>query len=301
MDERPLSPSASAFTACPAPQGAAAAAAAARATVARPQAGSQALLRTWLTVRCRWMVDDCSACTLMMSAPALAKSATRSSGSTIICAAAAFTRHKARSQGDGGAEPSRRVCPGARRAAARRPRHPIASQVLFPWLTRWQSRTLSVTGRSASTTRGPMVMLGTKRPSITSTWIQSAPATSTALTCTPLHNANTLKSLHAAAGVGARLQELHRAPREGRLPEARAHTQEQHELLIARGGPGAAAADPARAQAVRELGASAASRPRQAGHVLALSERAIPRASSRDARDAPQASAGSSAASAAAY
>ena len=34
---------------------------------------------------CRWMVEAVSACTLMMSAPALAKSATRSSGSTIIC------------------------------------------------------------------------------------------------------------------------------------------------------------------------------------------------------------------------
>ena len=34
----------------------------------------------------------------------------------------------------------------------------------------------------ASTTTGPMVMLGTKRPSITSTWIQSAPAASTART-----------------------------------------------------------------------------------------------------------------------
>ncbi|MFS7912233.1 hypothetical protein Hanom_Chr02g00127521 [Helianthus anomalus] len=40
----------------------------------------------------------------------------------------------------------------------------------------------SVTGRNASTTSGPIVMLGTKRPSITSTCIQSQPATSTALT-----------------------------------------------------------------------------------------------------------------------
>jgi len=44
-------------------------------------------------------------------------------------------------------------------------------------------RTLSVTGRSASTTRGPIVMFGTKRPSMTSMWIHSAPASSTALTC----------------------------------------------------------------------------------------------------------------------
>ncbi len=32
-------------------------------------------------------------------------------------------------------------------------------------LTRWTSRGRSVTGRSAATTRGPMVMFGTKRPS----------------------------------------------------------------------------------------------------------------------------------------
>src|SRR5215475_523562 len=37
----------------------------------------------------------------------------------------------------------------------------------------------------ASTTSGPMVMLGTKRPSMTSTWIQSAPAASTARTSSP--------------------------------------------------------------------------------------------------------------------
>lgn len=48
--------------------------------------------------------------------------------------------------------------------------------------TRWTSKGRSVTGRKASTTRGPIVMLGTKRPSITSTWIQSQPAHSTAFT-----------------------------------------------------------------------------------------------------------------------
>src|SRR5215831_11544752 len=36
--------------------------------------------------------------------------------------------------------------------------------------------------RTASTTTGPIVMFGTKRPSITSTWIQSPPAASTACT-----------------------------------------------------------------------------------------------------------------------
>src|SRR6266851_517540 len=37
----------------------------------------------------------------------------------------------------------------------------------------------------AWSTTGPMVMLGTKRPSMTSTWIQSAPAASTARTSSP--------------------------------------------------------------------------------------------------------------------
>ena len=41
-------------------------------------------------------------------------------------------------------------------------------------------RTCRVCGRSAFTTGGPKVMLGTKWPSITSRWIQSAPAASTA-------------------------------------------------------------------------------------------------------------------------
>mmetsp|Transcript_22958 Transcript_22958/g.78164 ORF Transcript_22958/g.78164 Transcript_22958/m.78164 type:complete len:247 (+) Transcript_22958:184-924(+) len=90
--------------------------------------------RICASVRCRWIVAAPSACTEMMSLPALAKSATRSSGSTIM---------------------------------------------------RCVSSTLSVTGRRASTTSGPMVMLGTKRPSITSMWIHSAPALSTACTSSP--------------------------------------------------------------------------------------------------------------------
>mmetsp|Transcript_13146 Transcript_13146/g.31149 ORF Transcript_13146/g.31149 Transcript_13146/m.31149 type:complete len:212 (+) Transcript_13146:534-1169(+) len=100
----------------------------------RTTPASQPRSLIWLTTRCRWMVDDCSAWTLMMSAPALAKSGTRCSGSTII---------------------------------------------------RCTSRTLSVTGRRASTTRGPMVMFGTKRPSMTSTCTQSQPASSMALTSSP--------------------------------------------------------------------------------------------------------------------
>jgi hypothetical protein len=49
-------------------------------------------------------------------------------------------------------------------------------------IIRWTSNGLAVCGRSAFTTAGPMEMLGTKCPSITSTWIQSAPASSIART-----------------------------------------------------------------------------------------------------------------------
>lgn len=59
-------------------------------------------------------------------------------------------------------------------------REPI--KILRIYNTKCTSKGRSVTGRKASTTRGPMVMFGTKRPSITSTWIQSQPASSTAFT-----------------------------------------------------------------------------------------------------------------------
>ncbi len=48
---------------------------------------------TWFTVLCKWMVDAPSQWTEMISAPALAKSGTRSSGSTIICSEAGQTGH----------------------------------------------------------------------------------------------------------------------------------------------------------------------------------------------------------------
>mmetsp|Transcript_52358 Transcript_52358/g.128501 ORF Transcript_52358/g.128501 Transcript_52358/m.128501 type:complete len:222 (-) Transcript_52358:140-805(-) len=52
-------------------------------------------------------------------------------------------------------------------------------------IIRWTSSGLSVTGRSASTTSGPIVMLGTNRPSMTSTCTQSQPALSMARTSSP--------------------------------------------------------------------------------------------------------------------
>jgi hypothetical protein len=44
---------------------------------------------------------------------------------------------------------------------------------------------IRIAGRIAFTTSAPMVMLGTKWPSMTSIWIQSAPALSTARTSSP--------------------------------------------------------------------------------------------------------------------
>ena len=52
-------------------------------------------------------------------------------------------------------------------------------------IIRWTSNGLAVCGRSAFTTAGPIVRLGTKCPSITSMWIQSAPASSIARTSSP--------------------------------------------------------------------------------------------------------------------
>ena len=118
---------------------------------------------TWLTVRCKWMVEDCSQWTLTMSAPAFTKSGTRCSGSTIICSAFVHISNDILNQ--------------------QRPDNELTNT----WKlknTRCTSNGRSVTGRSAPTTRGPIVMFGTKRPSITSTWIQSQPASSTALTYT---------------------------------------------------------------------------------------------------------------------
>src|ERR1700675_4142093 len=52
-------------------------------------------------------------------------------------------------------------------------------------IIRWQSRGSFVTLRSDLTTGGPMVRLGTKCPSIISTWITLAPPSLAARTCSP--------------------------------------------------------------------------------------------------------------------
>src|SRR6516225_4206564 len=59
--------------------------------------------------------------------------------------------------------------------------------------------------RMASSTTGPIVMLGTNRPSITSTWTQSAPAASTARTSSPsrVKSAANTDGATMIGGVGA--------------------------------------------------------------------------------------------------
>src|SRR5688500_16278794 len=64
-------------------------------------------------------------------------------------------------------------------------------------IIRWTSNGLSLCGRRAFTTAGPMVRFGTKCPSITSTWIQSAPAASAARTSSP----SRLKSAESTEGA----------------------------------------------------------------------------------------------------
>src|SRR5579863_6274599 len=52
-------------------------------------------------------------------------------------------------------------------------------------IIRWASSGSRVQRRTASTTIGPIVMLGTKWPSMTSIWMRCAPAASASRTCSP--------------------------------------------------------------------------------------------------------------------
>src|SRR5690242_1898687 len=52
-------------------------------------------------------------------------------------------------------------------------------------IIRWASMGRRVQRRTAATTIGPMVMLGTKWPSMTSTWMRWPPPASASRTCSP--------------------------------------------------------------------------------------------------------------------
>ena len=58
-------------------------------------------------------------------------------------------------------------------------------------------------GRRARTTSGPIVMFGTKWPSMTSTWIQSAPAATTSRTSSP-SRAKSADRIEGAMTIGLR-------------------------------------------------------------------------------------------------
>src|SRR5580700_5423243 len=89
--------------------------------------------------------------------------------------------------------------------------------------------------RTARSTTGPMVMLGTKRPSITSTWIQSAPAVSTARTSSP----NRAKSADRIEGAmmidGIPSRGLTRSASMEALPDLIAHAPPSDGALVLRG------------------------------------------------------------------
>src|SRR5712692_10022641 len=83
----------------------------------------------------------------------------------------------------------------------------------------------SVTLRTASTTSGPNVRLGTKWPSMTSTWMRSAPAASAWRTCSP-------KREKSAARIdGASLTTLMAKPSPSGQQAAGHHLGDGHALV----------------------------------------------------------------------
>ena len=80
-------------------------------------------------------------------------------------------------------------------------------------IIRWTSRAVRACGRSAATTSGPRVMLGTKWPSITSTCTQSAPAASTAATSSPSRAKSAERIEGTIAGAREKAGQAHRSRR----------------------------------------------------------------------------------------
>src|SRR3984885_11422843 len=74
-------------------------------------------------------------------------------------------------------------------------------------IIRWQSRGNSVTRRSDFTTGGPMVRLGTKCPSIISTWMTLAPPSLAARTCSP-RRAKSAERIEGANSINVGLLKL---------------------------------------------------------------------------------------------
>src|SRR3954451_17183960 len=75
---------------------------------------------------------------------------------------------------------------------------------------RWTLSGFAVARRIARRTTGPMVMVDTSRPSMTSTWIQSAPAASTARTSSP-RRVKSADNTEGAMRIEAAIVPLHLA------------------------------------------------------------------------------------------
>src|SRR5271165_2924047 len=76
-------------------------------------------------------------------------------------------------------------------------------------IIRWQSSGNSVTLRSDLTTGGPIVRLGTKCPSIMSTWMTLAPPSPAAHTCSP-SRAKSAERMDGASSINPGPQNLAR-------------------------------------------------------------------------------------------
>src|SRR5882757_4609786 len=88
-------------------------------------------------------------------------------------------------------------------------------------IIRWVSSGRRVTGRSEYTIGAPIERLGTKCPSITSTWIRSAPARSASATCSPRRAKSAARidgaifTMSSSRGTGLLLEDVRELPVTG--------------------------------------------------------------------------------------
>src|SRR4029453_17175645 len=100
---------------------------------------------------------------------------------------------------------------------------------------RGTSRGIAVASRTARVTSGPMVMEGTKCPSITSTWIQSAPAAVTAATSSEMRPKSAERMEGAISGIAISTSGGARSP-PGGSAGAQANREEGVQVVAMRPG-----------------------------------------------------------------
>src|SRR5438876_4052947 len=121
------------------------------------------------------------------------------------------------------------------------------------WIMRCTSSGRAVARRSASTTRGPMVIGGTKLPSITSTWIQSAPAAATARTSSASRPKSADRMEAAIVRTTWRLTEPRARFHRASSPGAEPRRKETVEAVVMRRRPQKSASVDERRRVRREM------------------------------------------------